>query len=474
MIVRSSLRRALPLLVVLVALGVVPAAAQTGTTSGAGAPPTTTTPTARASSIEQQLREAYDDASAAEAGTLDAYKASVVKTDELDTQIAEIDNALRTIDGYLTAAKQKQADAQAALTKSEADRVAVQKQLDKERARLASHAVTAYIGGDARRAQLETLLAAGELRDVESTRAYTAAIVDDQLDAVQRVKTLEARARAIRDEMAEKEATIRTARDAIASYESQVASKRTEVAKLRDAQAAETARQAALLADIRTRKQSYLDRLRALERESDGITIILKTAQKNQKPVLALPKVRTPLEKPVTVESPFGMRLHPIFQALRMHTGVDFDGIMGQPIRSAAAGVVVFANQQDGYGNVVVVDHGDQIATVYGHMNSFSVKVGDVLARGQVLGRVGNTGYSTGPHLHFEYRVSGAPVDPVPLVDFDEPLPGSCEALARSTDPADQATFRSRADCVAATTTTVATTTTTSVVPRPGVPGAAR
>lgn len=459
-------------------VGAVPVAAQTGasSTGASGAAPTTTTttPVAKASTIEQQLREAYDEASGAEAAALDVYKASLAKTEALDAQIAEIDNALRTVEGYLGAAKQKQADAQVELTTSEAARVTVQAQLDREKARLASHAVTAYIGGDERQAELETVLAAGELRDVESTRAYTAAIVDDQLDAVQKVRTLEAEARRIRDEMAAKEATIRAARDAIASYDAQIVAKRTEVAALRDQQAAETAKQAQIVADLKSRKQSYLDRLRALERESDGITIILKGTQKNQKPVLEVPLVRTPLDKPVTVESPYGMRLHPIFQELRMHTGVDFDGTMGQPIRAAAAGVVVFANQQDGYGNVVVIDHGDQIATVYGHMSSFSVKVGDVLARGQVLGRVGNTGYSTGPHLHFEYRVSGAPIDPVPHVDFDEPLPGSCEALARSKDPADQATFRSRPDCVAATTTTSTTTTPAPATTRPSVPGASR
>lgn len=458
-------------------IGAVPVAAQTGSSStgaaGAGAP-TTTTPVAKASTIEQQLREAYDEASGAEAAALDVYKVSLARTEALDAQIAEIDDALRTVEGYLGAAKQKQTEAQDALTKSEASRLAVQQQLDKEKARLASHAITAYIGGDERQAELETVLAAGELRDVESTRAYTAAIVDDQLDAVQKVRTLETEARRLRDEMAQKEATIRAARDSIASYEKQIAAKRAEVSTLRDQQAAETAKQAQIVADIRGRKQSYLDRLRALERESDGITIILKGTQKNQKPVLELPKVRTPLEKPVTVESPFGYRLHPIFQELRMHTGVDFDGTTGQPIRSAAAGVVVFANQQDGYGNVVVVDHGDQIATVYGHMSSFSVKVGDVLARGQVLGLVGNTGYSTGPHLHFEYRVSGAPVDPLPHVDFDEPLPGSCDALARSKDPADQAAFRSRPDCVAATTTTTTVPGSTTTTSRPSVPGASR
>jgi murein DD-endopeptidase MepM/ murein hydrolase activator NlpD len=214
-------------------------------------------------------------------------------------------------------------------------------------------------------------------------------------------------------------------------------------------------------------KQSYRQRLTAIERESDGISLILRTAQASQSPVLQLPMVRTPLERPVTLESAFGMRRHPIFGEMRMHTGADLNGVMGQPIRAAAAGIVVLAASQDGYGNVVVLDHGNQIATAYAHMSKFSVKTGDVVARGQIIGAVGATGYATGPHLHFEYRVSGGPIDPMPHIDFDEPLPGSCEALARSKDPADAALLRIRPECpqppttVAPPTTVVPPTTTT-------------
>lgn len=444
------------------------------------APPTSTT-VARASTIEQQLREAYDEASSAEAATLDQYRASLEKTQTLDAQIAEIDAALQTVEGFLGAAKEKAATAATALAMGEAQRAVVQRNLDVQKARLEARAVRAYIGGDERRAQLEAILAATELHDLESTRAYTAAIVDDQLDAVQKVKTLEAEARRIRDALAVEETTIRTQRDAIAGYEKQIVTQRTAVAALRDAQAAETARQQTLLSDIRSRKASYLARLRALERESDGIAAVLRVAQRNQRAVLELPVVRTPLEKPVVIESSFGLRLHPVFLELKLHTGVDFDGTTGQLVRSAADGVVVFADVQDGYGNVVVVDHGDQIATVYAHMSRYSVKVGTTLKKGDVLGLVGSTGYSTGPHLHFEYRVSGAPVDPVPHIDFGEPLPGSCEALARSTLPADQEAFRNRPDCAAARASTTTTerpaTTSNTVAPttsRAAAPGAVR
>ncbi len=464
-------RRVLAAIAVVAAMGalVVPADAEPPSAAGP-TPPTTTIPVvdappAKASTIEQQLREAYDDASAEEAVTLDAYTASVEKTDAIDAQIAELNNAITTVAGYLDAAKAKVAAAQADLAAGEARRVEVEKALDVERARLAQRAVSAYVSGNSRQVELEVILDARELRELESTHAYSSAIVDEQLNAVDRVRRLESEASALRDGLAANEQAIKASRDAVASYDADLTAKRAQTTALRDTQVAESAHQKQLLDTIRSKKQSYLQRLQALQRESDGISIILKTAQASQQPVLDLPVVRTPLDKPVVVESPFGMRLHPIFQEMRLHTGADLSGVVGQTIRAAAAGKVVLAATQDGYGNVVVIDHGGQIATAYAHMTKFTVKAGDIVARGQIIGTVGATGYATGPHLHFEYRVSGAPIDPIPHTDFDEPLPGSCDALARSKDPADAALLRTRADCTPATTTTIAPATTTTTTP---------
>ncbi len=443
----------------------VPANAQTSSAPTTSIPVQVTEVPPKASTIEQQLREAYDDASAEEAVTLDAYTASVQRTQATEAQIVEIENAIALVTSYLDAAKTKVATAQAELATGEARRAEVEAALVVERARLAKRAVSAYVSGNSRQVELEVILGASELRELESTHAYSSAIVDEQLDAVVKVRRLEAEATALRDRLAANELSIRTTRDAVAAFDTDLAAKRVQASALRDTQLAETAHQQQLLDAIRSKKQAYLQRLKALERESDGIARVLKTTQATQPPLLDLPRVRTPLERPVTLESAFGMRLHPVFAEMRMHTGADLDGSMGQPIRSAAAGTVVLAASQDGYGNIVVIDHGNQIATVYAHMKGFSVKTGDVVTRAQLIGSVGSTGYSTGPHLHFEYRVSGSPIDPMPLIDLDEPLPGSCEALAKSADPADAALLRIKPECaalVATTTTALATTTTQS------------
>ena len=96
-----------------------------------------------------------------------------------------------------------------------------------------------------------------------------------------------------------------------------------------------------------------------------------------------------------------------------MHTGIDMSGTSGEPILASADGIVVVAEETGGYGNVVVVDHGNTVATLYAHMTADAVDVGQTVVEGELLGFVGSTGYSTGPHLHFEVRVNGTPVDPM-------------------------------------------------------------
>jgi murein DD-endopeptidase MepM/ murein hydrolase activator NlpD len=105
--------------------------------------------------------------------------------------------------------------------------------------------------------------------------------------------------------------------------------------------------------------------------------------------------------------------MHPIFRVIKPHRGIDFGAGMGTPVVAADTGVVLFSGWYDGYGKVVMIDHGADLVTMYCHLSSYAVSPGSRVNRGETLGGVGSTGFSTGPHLHFEVRRNGTPVNPL-------------------------------------------------------------
>ena len=127
---------------------------------------------------------------------------------------------------------------------------------------------------------------------------------------------------------------------------------------------------------------------------------------------LALVPYRKPVVGEVEFTSGFGIRTDPFLGRPAMHTGLDFRAATGDPVRVTANGKVVSAAWAGGYGRMVEIDHGNGLSTRYGHLSEIDVKVGDVVKIGQVIGLVGSTGRSTGPHLHYETRIDGEAVDP--------------------------------------------------------------
>ena len=114
-----------------------------------------------------------------------------------------------------------------------------------------------------------------------------------------------------------------------------------------------------------------------------------------------------------TVSSGYGWRIHPIFHTPEFHTGIDIATPWGAPVEAADGGVVIFTGQMTANGKLIIVDHGNGLSTMYSHLSSYDVHAGDRVRRGETIGRVGSTGWSTGPHLFFELRRDGQPLDPI-------------------------------------------------------------
>ena len=149
----------------------------------------------------------------------------------------------------------------------------------------------------------------------------------------------------------------------------------------------------------------------SFERELARLTVARTQAEQLHRALVFLP-VRVPISGEIDISSPFGARVDPFLHVAALHTGIDFRGEVGDPVRATAAGTVTAAGWSGGYGKMVEIDHGNGLSTRYGHLSQISVDIGDKIRVGQTVGRVGSTGRSTGPHVHYETRVDGEAVDP--------------------------------------------------------------
>jgi murein DD-endopeptidase MepM/ murein hydrolase activator NlpD len=128
--------------------------------------------------------------------------------------------------------------------------------------------------------------------------------------------------------------------------------------------------------------------------------------------ILAATPIRAPVTGEIDTTSKFGIRVDPFLGRPAMHTGVDFRGNIGDPVHATAAGTITHAGWSGGYGEMVEIDHGNGMSTRYGHLSAIDVSVGQTVKAGEIIGLLGSSGRSTGPHLHYETRVEGEAVDP--------------------------------------------------------------
>ena len=134
------------------------------------------------------------------------------------------------------------------------------------------------------------------------------------------------------------------------------------------------------------------------------------------------------------ISSGFGYRADPFTRAGSFHPGLDFRGPKGSPIYAAARGIISFAGQRSGYGNCVEIDHGNGLVTRYAHMSAFRSHIGQPVAPGQIIGLIGSTGRSTGPHLHFEVRINDRPINPRPFLEARSHVPEKASANGSAPD----------------------------------------
>lgn len=245
------------------------------------------------------------------------------------------------------------------------------------------------------------LMQSRSLHDYLSRSYYVERLVASDADLIREIV---ADHKQLRHDRARLEAQLAETRQLESSYVRQKSAYRADVGTKRD-----------LLQEIRETREGLEEALDELERASSAIEARIRAMQQTERGRARLARPWSgsfvqPAEGPVT--SGFGMRHHPILNRARMHYGVDIGAPYGAPIRAAAAGEVIVSEYQRGYGYVIVIDHGGGVSTLYGHCSALLAEVGRSVSQGEVIARVGSTGLSTGPHLHFEVRRNGRPVNP--------------------------------------------------------------
>jgi murein DD-endopeptidase MepM/ murein hydrolase activator NlpD len=283
--------------------------------------------------------------------------------------------------------------------------------LDKRTDAFTERAVAAYMAGP--NAYLEGLVSSTTFNELTDRLSYYEAALDADSELVEDIELLRDETQIKRGVVEEKEAEIAQKKLKLEQDKSAVAAVRTE-------RATKLAYQTSIL----EQKESALGKVLASKREQERIVAQLEADASEIQQLLAarqagysgpLPtgggQLLWPASGPVT--SGYGYRTHPIFGDGRMHTGIDIGASYGAPVISADAGTVAYVGAMSGYGNVVVIDHGGGLATTYNHLSAFGVSSGQSVGRGVYIANVGCTGYCTGPHLHFEVRINGSPVDPL-------------------------------------------------------------
>ncbi|MDJ0962517.1 MAG: peptidoglycan DD-metalloendopeptidase family protein [Acidimicrobiia bacterium] len=263
------------------------------------------------------------------------------------------------------------------------------------------------------------VLEAASLDEVAVVTTYLGRVSDHRAQAVDELARLLTVAESHRRLVDQQQAAVDEQAALLEFIDTQRAAYAEEIAEQTELVAALLADQRALLAAVDDDIAFFEGELAGLEQEQEAIEALIaaETAPPEDDPPPSDDStVQYYRPVPGAITSPFGPRLHPILGYTRMHSGVDMRAPQGQAIRALTGGRIILASSNGGYGNTVIIDHGGGLTSLYAHQSSFNVRYGDVVEGGDVVGYAGSSGLATGPHLHFEVRINGSPVDPAPYL----------------------------------------------------------
>ena len=351
---------------------------------------------------QRQLKEDIQEISAEEAAAQKLLAEIRARKADVDARVAVLDAQLADAVATVSLKEAEVTRLELALREAQARLVETQSRLDAAKQEVRESAADLY--RSARDAANYDYLAVKRPADLVHGAKYLDYVNARQRQTMNQIAVLRDDVAAHREAIANGKAAADAAASEAERARNDIARTRSEIEPARAEAAAQAEAEAAQVAALAARKQQAE---RELETVSAAIAEEIRRATASSGPVAASSTGGCEA-RPTggTVSSGFGMR------AGRMHTGIDIASPTGTPIYACWSGRVLIAGWQGGYGNTIVIDHGGGTSTLYAHQSRFAASVGQTVSAGTVIGYVGSTGNSTGPHLHFEVRINGEPVNP--------------------------------------------------------------
>lgn len=317
--------------------------------------------------------------------------------DKINAQLKELQVQINTANKALSEkqAEYSRAEAQIKTVRKEIEKK--QKELDARREVLGLRIKGIYEDGEM--SYLGLLFQSTDLGDFISRIEYLSTLIANDQKLLDDINTQQ-------EEMVKKKEELETIRDRSAKLLAEAKAAETELE-------AKKQQQKTTLEQNKKSQQAIIDENEKLEAESNALREKIRQLQAGRKGGTVGTVSNWPLPGYYEVSSSYGWRTHPITGRRTMHSGIDIPAPTGTAIHSVGAGDVIFAGWYGGYGNAIVIDHGGGTSTLYGHLSRLAVSEGRKVSQGQIIGYVGSTGFSTGPHLHFEVRINGNTSDPM-------------------------------------------------------------
>jgi Membrane-bound metallopeptidase len=317
------------------------------------------------------------------------------KENQLNSQIKNLESQIKSTENEINGIKGNISQTESKISIVQQNLAAVEEEMSLQNDALQKRLRVMYKNGDI--GLIEILLGSEDITDFMTNMDMIQKIFDNDVEVLKSMKEQHSKIENQKNQLETLQSQLEEQQQSQTEKQSSLQANRGEVANLK--------------AQVSSDNKELANQIDSLNAEADRLVDEIKNLQGDQ--AYTGGEFSWPVPGHTTITSPFGYRIHPILKVKKLHTGIDISAPTGSKVIAANSGKVIMARYNSSYGNVVMIDHGGGIVTLYAHNSKLVVSTGDQVSKGQLVSYSGSTGMSTGPHVHFEVRVNGVYKDPM-------------------------------------------------------------